>query len=121
MDEVVEELVARGRLDSALIAGEEPVVDRVAQVEPRLLRCLLGEAAAAPDYPERALDRGCLNLQPWFTNVSPELVVRAHGLGLTVHPFFADDEARMRLWMGYGVDGILTNEPALMQRVVASG
>ena len=117
VDAVIEEVVRRGRLQTAFITGDDAVVDRAAKVEPRLLRCWLG-GQHDPDYPRRSADRGCLNLQPWYPNVSVKLCDDAHNLGLTVHPFFADDVVRMRELIGYGVDGMLTNEPALLQQVI---
>jgi glycerophosphoryl diester phosphodiesterase len=116
VDGVVEELTQQGRLDSAFIAGEHDVLDRVAAVEPRLARCLLSWADS-PDYARRSLDRGCLNLQPWFEIVTEAFCAEAHDLGQAVHPFYADEQAEMSRQIACGVDGILTNEPALLQRV----
>ncbi|HQK95867.1 MAG TPA: glycerophosphodiester phosphodiesterase family protein [Armatimonadota bacterium] len=120
VDGVVEELLHSGRLESAFVAGDARVVDRVARVEPRLARCLLDWADDAESYPQRSLDRGCLNLQPWRGIVSEELCAVAHSLGQTVHPFYADDEAEMTRQIACGVDGILTNQPALLQRILRS-
>ncbi|MEW6753516.1 MAG: glycerophosphodiester phosphodiesterase family protein [Candidatus Latescibacterota bacterium] len=119
VDAVVEELVRQERLDSAFIAGDERVVRRVARVEPRLARCLLGPQASAEDYPQRSLACGCFILQPGFAIVSEALCETAHGLGQTVHPFYADDETEMKRQVACGVDGILTNEPALLLKLLA--
>ncbi len=117
LDGVVAELQARNRLDNAFVTGDDAVVARTAVVEPRLMRCWLG-GQHDPEYPRRSLELGCRNLQPWYPNVSAALCDAAHELGLTVHPFFADDAPRMKELIAYGVDGILTNEPALLQAVV---
>jgi len=118
VDGVVEELSRAGRLESAFVAGDAAVVDRVAAVEPRLARCLLEWADDAEGYPQRSLDRGCMILQPWCGIVSEKLCDVAHSLGQTVHPFYADDEPEMERQIACGVDGILTNQPALLQRVL---
>lgn len=116
VDDVIEEIRRQGRIETAFIAGADGVVDRTAQVEPRLARCWLG-GQHEPDYPLKSLDRGCYILQPYYPNISAAMCEQAHALGLTVHPFWADDEERMQRLIDYGVDGILTNEPELLQRV----
>ena len=117
IDGVIAELRRRERLDSAFITGDDAVVARAGEVEPRLMRCWLG-GQHSTDYPGESFAKGCMNLQPWYPNVSAEMCAAAHKLGQTVHPFYADDAERMKELMGIGVDGILTNEPALLQRVV---
>ena len=118
LDGVLAELRNQGRLDSAFITGDDAVVDRTALLEPGITRCWLGGQHLA-DYPEQSAARGCRNLQPWYPNLSAALCDRAHELGLEVHPFYADDEARMRELIAMGVDGMLTNQPALLQQVIA--
>ena len=49
---------------------------------------------------------------------TPELVAQAHARGMEVNPFFADNRAEMRRLIACGVDGILTNEPARLQRLL---
>ena len=120
VDETVAELVAQERLETAFIAGASEVVDRVAKVEPRLDRCWLSGQTEGR-YPEGAAERGCRILQPWYTHHSKDLVERAHTLGQQVHPFFADDAVRMREYIATGIDGLLTNQPALLQQVLAEG
>lgn len=121
IDEVVQTLVDKGRLGDSFIAADMAVIDRVAEVKPDLACCLLGNWAANPDYPQISLDHGCLILQPSNKIVTPEHCAKAHELGQTVHPFFADDAAEMKRLIECGVDGILTNEPALLQQVLQGG
>jgi glycerophosphoryl diester phosphodiesterase len=47
------------------------------------------------------------------------LVDRAHALGLTVIPWTVDDADDMRAQIADGVDGIITNYPALLRTVMA--
>lgn len=57
-------------------------------------------------------------LHPLYFNIIPELVAGAHAHGLKLHPFTVDDEPAMRLMVQLGVDGIITNRPADLLRVL---
>ncbi|GMV62999.1 MAG: glycerophosphoryl diester phosphodiesterase [Parvibaculum sp.] len=50
--------------------------------------------------------------------VDRELVGRAHEAGLQVHVWTIDDEAEMRRLIDLGVDGLMTDEPALLKTVL---
>ncbi len=117
VDEVIATLRRLDRLDSAFIAGSTAVIERVAAVEPRLERCCLDHTARA-DYPERCAALGCRILQPGHAAVTADLCDRAHRLGQTVHPFYADQPDAMRALLACGVDGLLTNQPALLLEVL---
>jgi glycerophosphoryl diester phosphodiesterase len=43
---------------------------------------------------------------------------RAQALGLATSVYTVNDEARMRALVGYGVDGIFTDRPGVLRRVV---
>jgi len=70
----------------------------------RLADLLLGEQPAA--------------IHPHHTNVSERLVAHAHELGVRVNVWTIDDPQRMRVLADGGVDGIITNKPALLRRVL---
>ncbi|WP_434420940.1 glycerophosphodiester phosphodiesterase [Nannocystis pusilla] len=53
---------------------------------------------------------------PWDLT-SAELVTFAHELGMKVHPWTVNEEARMVDLIGRGVDGIMTDDPALLEAV----
>lgn len=53
---------------------------------------------------------------PWDL-ASAELVTFAHGLGMKVHPWTVNQESRMVELVGRGVDGIMTDDPALLATV----
>ncbi|PCC71253.1 glycerophosphoryl diester phosphodiesterase [Nannocystis exedens] len=53
---------------------------------------------------------------PWDLT-SAELVTFAHELGLKVHPWTVNEEDRMVDLIGRGVDGIMTDDPALLATV----
>ncbi len=73
----------------------------------RLARCL-GERL----HPE-AHHPGCYTL-------GPEQVAWMHGLGLRVNTWTVNEEAELRRWALAGVDGLITNRPALAVAVRAA-
>jgi glycerophosphoryl diester phosphodiesterase len=67
----------------------------------------------------RALRAEALN--PELALVTPELVRAAHSEGLAVFVFTVDPEPEMRRMRDYGVDGLFTNHPARLRRLLESG
>lgn len=55
---------------------------------------------------------------PYHANLTPELVREAQGLGLKVLPWTVNDAADMRRLIGWGVDGLITDDPALGRAVL---
>jgi glycerophosphoryl diester phosphodiesterase len=58
-------------------------------------------------------------LSPDYALVDRALVERAHALGLRVIPWTVDDAGDMQTQIADGVDGIITNYPALLRSVMA--
>lgn len=106
----------RDRLGNAFLASDEATLAAGRAVEPALEICNLS-VKPADDYVDRSRRIGCRILQPGHAMTTPELVSDAHEHGMEVNPFFADDEEGMRRLIDCGVNGILTNQPALLQRV----
>lgn len=50
--------------------------------------------------------------------VTPRTVAHFHALGVPVHVWTVDDEAEMRALLAVGVDGIITNRPEVLARVL---
>lgn len=59
-------------------------------------------------------------LGPRHDIVTRELVAAAHSVGLRVVPWTVNDVRRMAALIDLGVDGLVTDEPALLREVVAS-
>jgi glycerophosphoryl diester phosphodiesterase len=53
------------------------------------------------------------------TVVSPDFVADAHTNDLAVHVWTVNDEADMRRLLAWGVDGIVTDRPTLLEQVLA--
>jgi glycerophosphoryl diester phosphodiesterase len=58
-------------------------------------------------------------VSPAYSLVDKPLIDRAHLLGLKVIPWTVDDAADMRAQIADGVDGLITNYPALLRTVMA--
>jgi glycerophosphoryl diester phosphodiesterase len=65
---------------------------------------------------------GCAVWSPNALDLEPALVSEAHALGLSVIPWTLNDPKQMETFIGYGVDGIITDRPdRLRERLVARG
>jgi glycerophosphoryl diester phosphodiesterase len=62
---------------------------------------------------------GASILSPEYSLVERALVDRAHSFGLSVIPWTVDDANDMRTQIAVGVDGIITNYPAVLRTVMA--
>ena len=72
------------------------------------------------NWPQRARALGAEALNPELAQVTPELVRAAHGEGLAVYVFTVDPEDQMRRMRDLGVDGLFTNYPARLRRLLES-
>ncbi|HEU4428101.1 MAG TPA: glycerophosphodiester phosphodiesterase family protein [Myxococcota bacterium] len=69
-------------------------------------------------WPERARALGAEALNPELALVTPELVRAAHDEGLAVYVFTVDPEHQMRRMLELGVDGLFTNYPARLRKLL---
>lgn len=67
----------------------------------------------SPDYVPPSLF-----VQPPWDVVDAQLIDRAHALGLKVHPWTINTELLMLDQLALGVDGIMTDDPALLDSVL---
>jgi glycerophosphoryl diester phosphodiesterase len=54
-----------------------------------------------------------------LTVVSPDFIADAHANNLAVHVWTVNEAADMRRLLRWGVDGIMTDRPTLLERVLA--
>ena len=91
-------------------------IDEVRETAPELFTAFTAQEmiafnqdGARPDYvpPSQFI-------QPPWDFVDQELVDIAHALGMKVHPWTVNSEDKMVELIGYGVDGIMTDDPVLL-------
>lgn len=85
--------------ESPWLAGIDPAVVGA----PLIAATMIGADIASPEY----------------ASVDRAFVDQAHGLGLRVIPWTVDEADAMRQQIGYGVDGLITDYPTLLRRVMA--
>lgn len=113
------ELEARGLLAHTLISSfYDPVLSAWKAASPGARAGLL----ISPRFPERAVERaraaGAEALHPERSLVDRRLVEEAHDAGLAVYVFTVDDSAEMQRMLELGVDGLFTNVPVRLRRLV---
>ena len=106
--------------DRAFIAGEEDVIRLVRELDPDRPICnLTGQRDA------RSLDHckamGCTIVQAFARYITSDYVKRAHDVVITVNVFYADHVSEMKRLLECRVDGILTNEPELLLKLLGRG
>jgi glycerophosphoryl diester phosphodiesterase len=82
---------------------------------------LLISRSSETNWAQRARALGAEALNPELAQVTPELVRAAHGEGLSVYVFTVDPEDQMRRMRDLGVDGLFTNYPARLRRILDGG
>lgn len=113
---VIDELVKRQLLGECFVASDEETLRLAKQICPDLAICNLS-TKPIDTYIARSLAIDCRILQPGNKQVTRQLVEEAHGHGMEVNPFYADDVGEMRRLIECGVNGILTNCPDLLLQV----
>jgi glycerophosphoryl diester phosphodiesterase len=79
---------------------------------------LLISRRSGSEWARRARALGAEALNPELALATPELVRAAHAEGLAVYVFTVDPEHEMRRMRDYGVDGLFTNHPARLRRLL---
>jgi glycerophosphoryl diester phosphodiesterase len=116
---VLEEVDRRGLLPTTLFSSfYDPLLHalRAASSEARL--ALLVSRRFPHGWRERARAVGAEAVNPERPLVDRAWVEAAHGEGLAVYVFTVDDPGEMERLLALGVDGLFTNHPDRMRRLV---
>jgi glycerophosphoryl diester phosphodiesterase len=127
--EVARVLAEHGRSDDVIVASFlDEATDAFCRIAPeacvsfgmegtREFFTSVRDGAAIPDKPHVALQ-----VPPWAGEielVTPAFVQAAHDAGVAVHVWTIDDPDEMRRLAELGVDGIMTDTPAVLASVLA--
>jgi len=119
VEAVVREIVDRDLLATAYVTGDADVVRLAQEADNRVLTCnLSGQGGDGAEYIQLTRELGCTITQPSNAIVTKEFCAAAHDAGLEVNPFYADEVGEMARLIDCGVDGILTNYPARLLKLL---
>lgn len=113
------EVEGRGLLEGTLFSSfYDPLLRRLRELSERARIGFL----VSRRFPDRAVERargvGAEVLHPELPLATRELVEEAHDAGLGVYVFTVDREEDMRRLLDLGVDGLFTNHPDRMRRLL---
>lgn len=99
---------------------DEATLDLVRRLDPDTATAqLVLDLSADQDVIERAAEKGAVAVNPWDPFVDGAFMDRCRALGLAVNPWTVDDPGRIVELAALGVDGIITNTPALARSYLA--
>jgi glycerophosphoryl diester phosphodiesterase len=90
------------------------------RLAPELALVALGEKELTPARAAEAADLGALGVGWNAKTLTPAEIALAHERGLRVWSWTVDDPARARELVAAGVNGLITNRPAEIRRIVES-
>ena len=115
----IEAVARRGVLDQTLFSSfYDPVLETLRKESEAVRIALLLSRRYPEGWAERARALGAEALNPEAVLVDRELVERAHGEGLAVYVFTVDAPDAMERLLEMGVDGIFTNVPDVLCRIL---
>lgn len=116
---VLEQLHDAGAQDRALLVHNHlPSLDRLRSEAADLEYCWLPTVPDGLEYIALARREGFCVLQPGRAMLSQEFCDTVHQAGMHANVFYADTPEDMKRFIRWGIDGILTNCPALLKEVL---
>lgn len=107
-------------LDASLVSSFDwGALGRMREVDNAVRIGVLAEKNV-PQMLDAAVRLSACAIHPRFDLVTSELCKTAHARGLKVLVWTVDAPELMRLLIGYGADGIMTNYPARLQEVLSA-
>ncbi len=80
---------------------------------------LFGGAEMAQKCVAFSKEHLCDAIHPYFGVMTPEIIADAHANGLIVNAWTIDDEENIRRMLDYGCDGIISNKPDLVRKILS--
>ncbi len=118
---VLDQVLGRDLLDQTLFSSFSDAV--LAELRTLSSDARLG-VLVDPRSPQGIFQRadavGAESINLHFATTEPKLVDRAHEMGLAVYVYTVDEPDRMRELLGFGVDGIFSNAPDKLRKIVDS-
>ena len=109
----------RGLLSRTLFSSfRDSVLAELRRLSPDARLAVLVDPRRAERIFERTEAVGAEAVNPHHVLAQPQFIEEAHAAGLSVFPYTVDDEARMDLLVGWGVDGLFTNRPDAMRALL---
>jgi glycerophosphoryl diester phosphodiesterase len=116
---VLAEVEARGLLPRMLLSCfEDEVLRRLRAASAQARLAVLVSARKPAQVLERAARVGAEALNPHISLVDRRFVEAAHAADLRVYPYTANEEREMARLLDCGVDGVITNYPDRLRRLV---
>ena len=117
--QALEAVTWRGLLERMLFSSfSDRVLVRLRALSPDARLGFLFSPRDAERPLERARAVGAESLHPWLGLATPEVIDSAHAAGLAVHVFTVDEPDDMRRLLEQGVDGLFTNHPERLRRLL---
>lgn len=114
-DQTMAELIERGEHERWVISSFRiETVDRcraIADASSLPIRTAWLTSITPDGVAEMLAGRGHAALHPWVRVLGREVIDDCHAHGVQVNTWTCDDPDRMRELIGWGIDGICTNEP----------
>ena len=111
------DLYRRGYLTLSTFDGAEAV----RSIDPRVELCILERKQTLNGRLIRRMkDFGCRFLQPHRRDMTPELCDEIRESGLFANVFYSNSDADNRLFIGYGIRGILTDRPDILIETIGA-
>lgn len=98
----------------------DPALARLRELEPAARVGLLVSPRSNIAVPERAGSLGAEAVHPELSLLTKDLVAELHAGGFRVNVYTVDDEGDQRRLIDWGVDGLFTNVPARLSKLLSS-
>ena len=117
---LVELLHAYDRVGTVFVSSfDHPALVELKRIEPSVrVGLLYNHRMHHPEKYARMFESEVYSLHPNYHYFREEDIRNAHAAGLQVYPWTMNDAEKMKKYVQLGVDGIITNYPAVLKQVL---